>query len=1026
MKCIVVEREPPGCDMRSSRWLGRLSLFVAAMAVAIVPAPLVRGAGSGNAPVYILVIDHSTSMKLPPHETDENGNEITKWRYMTNLAATFVETAPLNAKISIYIFAGYENDADRSLPEVLQLTTHHRVLTTAEERAATAAYIAEYPEPADGRGTALNDSLAVAFEQAAKESRDNAGQYIRVMVYSDGKDEHSRADRFKDSTKLLAKYKGLVEENDNTYLFFTPLGKKPLQPPFQHPHVGIGSPLHPIPVCLNPDRIVLRNPANQPQQELNLEIDVSPLHVPLLQGKQVQVRFESDQVRVEPLTPISLKPGPVTLSLNVTNAPSLSLEQEYSGSLKFIFPKLDRHEIQSTPPDGIPIRFQKGEKLELKVTRPMPDAVFVVNSPAQFVAETLQNATVTWSVLRGSEPVLPAPDAGLKSTIGKGFPEGEYQLVVNATVPGLIAADPVTIPFRVIDIGMKIVSTDGVVIAGVPTKFTCQLTGPIEGVEWKVSGEPWALRGDAENGVQLEHTFRNVGAAGVYVIAKCPPHGTFYSKELPIDVKAQPSLSIEQPAAGSRYKYAAIQGEMNFATKLVGREGIESLDFVFRRGDTDGKVKVLDEITNVPFNSDLAPLVHEFFEEQTLDRPVEFVATAKLKPGYEKVPAPTASMILQPPNFHADIITPPKDFGLRDEITFKVTSPSHTVIGATWNLGDGTILRGTEVKHRYQRHAPKGKPYTVSVKVSTISRSGVDNAWMTSQKDLALEQRPPKVDYHLLNNESRQTQRFHFGTVSTIVAAGSGDLAIKPEGTPKIEYEVDGGTWDGGDTIAWDRVGRGSVTAKWWHADGDLGGPPTFTSTPLSVRVIQYRHVLFLLFMVPTLAVLLVVLYWCRNNRPCGWLVWVSDEPENFTRTNKKVRKYWSRRRKEARIDMHEIMKNRPSKGKYWTSGEGKKSQLIVGEVARSQGARGALRFSDYGNPAVNFEALPGATSTKRVYELLDDRAPEDDPNRHVYFQLEERDEFLVGDTITLVVAFLAAFILILWVTNEAYLVNMY
>ena len=142
------------------------------------------------------------------------------------------------------------------------------------------------------------------------------------------------------------------------------------------------------------------------------------------------------------------------------------------------------------------------------------------------------------------------------------------------------------------------------------------------------------------------------------------------------------------------------------------------------------------------------------------------------------------------------------------------------------------------------------------------------------------------------------------------------------------------------------------------------------------------------------------------------------------------MRRYWSRRTKKAMVPLPAIMEEvaRRMRSEYWTVGPGSGTHLIVSLLKRRKAVRGALDFSDRGADDVTFASVD-AMPDKRVYELLDGRAPDEpdkeEPLRHVYFLLEEKDEVPVWDFVALGGSFLALLFVVLATASYAYSWNL-
>ena len=57
-----------------------------------------------DAPIYILVIDHSGSMLQNEDMTNAAGEAVNRWEYMRQLAADFLQQSPLGTTVILYVF----------------------------------------------------------------------------------------------------------------------------------------------------------------------------------------------------------------------------------------------------------------------------------------------------------------------------------------------------------------------------------------------------------------------------------------------------------------------------------------------------------------------------------------------------------------------------------------------------------------------------------------------------------------------------------------------------------------------------------------------------------------------------------------------------------------------------------------------------------------------------------------------------------------------------------------------------------
>jgi len=966
-----------------------------------------------DAPVYILVIDHSGSMFQFRDMTDESGAPIDRWVYMCRLASDFVKSSPLGTTLHLYVFEGYEEVAGNGgTKQELRLLTKQFQLAEAA-RGEAADYVAgvrttgrrviedDFPRKAQA-GTALYDTLALAFDQAEFHSGRNPGANVRVMVYSDGEDTHSQ--KWTPAT-LEERFKQIVSKNRNVYLFFTPLGDQTIEPPFRNGNVAEGEAKHPIPLDLVPNTVTLRNPKTAPEQSFQIDLNYSPEHVKLLADKFATLVFESDDIKIQPLVRWPLTPGPRPTTLTVTNADQLQPDREYTARLRLQVPELDRHQIQVTPPDGIPVRFQAAGKLSIIDTGPRNGAVFAVGDEIPFFAVTLEGATVTWDFGDGQKAI----GHRASHTYRK---EGKFEVLVKATAPDVQDADPVTIPLKIVDIGVSLVKPTADLFAGEPVRLSCVGRGPIQRFDWFIEGT--AYPSSTPNGQSIDYKFDRPGSYPVYVRAESE-HGSFFSNELSLTVLSRPTLALVGPKRGEPYQY---RSPVELVAEVAGKP-IRAVQFSVKRSE-DGQellpesdravpVAVRDEATQVR-------LSHRFEEELTRDESLTVNATAVMVED-SSIPAPSDQMTLSAPPFAGEIVLlnePPGGFGLNEDIGFEVRCSSHQVVDVEWDFGNGETARGIATTFRFTRHRPDG--YEVRATVRTPTRD-FDTGL---RRIVNLVRRPPKADFRLSGVSGADRLKFKVGEVVAIADASTGDVG-------KAEFSVNGERLPPGQgTVTWKSPGLQQVKLSVWPSDDPDGIGPPADVIERAVRVVKIRHAVFFFVLILSIALFALVVYLCTRNQPRGWEIGVASDPDRFGPLRTKVRQFWRRRTKTAQIPMNAVVRQVAAQlhSSYWTQGDGSRTELKVSRVQRRRGQRGVLSFSDQGHGAVTFE-LQRETQAGRVYRLLDARAPEDDRLREVYFELREKESLPVWDYAAVAASFLVFLSLVLATAHAIYVVNL-
>ncbi|MFC1596998.1 PKD domain-containing protein, partial [Planctomycetota bacterium] len=974
-----------------------------------------------EAPIYILVIDHSGSMFQNEDMTNAAGAAVNRWEYMRHLAADFLRQAPIGTTVYLYVFEAYEDFGEAE--SRLAVLEKEFTLDSEEERTAEAEYVLS-PEieedipDADPNvaGTALFDTLARAFERAEFECDRQPGAYVRVMAYtditaySDRKEEQSRE---YDQAKLKQKFARLVDDKESVYLFFIPMGEEQ-DGPFKHDHVWVGSPKHPIPIYVRPNRVLLRHPREvwdqeeRTEQELTVDLCLSREHEALLGDKPASLKFESENVEAEAVGEVYLERGRSRIRLKVTNASELSVDRKYGGRLKLLLPEVAGHEIHLTPPNGVEIEFEPPGPVPLRVAYPQIEggrpAVFPLDMKIPFRVEVPQTATVhwrfpeEWKLPAGAERTEPGADPRVPYVTER---EGDFEVVITASAPGFQDAAPVRVPIKILDIGVNIKQAPPWIVAGHSATLECVGHGPVQRYEWLIQGKTWPGQG---SGLTIDHQFLWPGIHTVNVRAIHATHGIFPCREpLPVMVIPEQQLRLVSPTRGIPYRYALkSDGEMRFEAEATGGL-VQSVVFELTASATDDSKRDQQEsesgkaaatpkkVVHWSLTSDPVPVravgdrmvaefAHPFNETDTLDAPVTVSAKAVMQEGCpSEFTAPPDAMTLQEPRFKPDVVWPPDEqYGLGQDVPFRVECDSHN-FSATWDFGDGSPKKeGAAVSHRYEHHHPNDYAVTLEVERLTPVRSTTESHLMV------LLRRPPVAELEFLDADGKPTLEFAVDEPIQVKAGFAGDAGTRV-------WEVDGKPRSlDKPSLSYDEPGKHAVLLKvWWKEEGRDGVGEPADVVEVVIRICRNNIWLFLGVLILALALFAVIYRFCTRNQPLGWSIGVSHRKDRFGPLRTDVKGHWSRRTKKANIPLSAIMRDiaGPMKSNYWTAGAGSRTYLIVTPLKRGKSIRGALNFSDKGNSNVTFGSVDDAPE-KRIYELLDARAPDDDSLRHVFFEL--------------------------------------
>lgn len=474
-----------------------------------------------DAAAYLLVVDHSASMKSPTRSGKS------RWVEMQQRAVEFVKTVPLGSRVWLSVFS---SDVSKVKPYVVTIATE-------QQRNALISRIQHgYGNPTGG--TALYDTLGMAFEEAERLSQKTPGRYIAVMVFTDGKDGHSK--KWKDRNALEARFGKLIRDNRNLWLFITPLEGAP-KPLAEGSRTIYGSAKVPVSVRVSPNTVTLANPKQNPKQLATIKLDVSQQSLKFVGDQPIEIEFvpaAGDPIRARiPQSPYRIKLGTIDVLVEVTNAAQLQTDREYQGVLKLKYPDLNRHVIQGAT--SVAVVFQKSEPPKVFDLRPKSGQVFAAGQDVVMFVNTLQSAKVIWDFGDGNS------DTGHRvshayNTAGK--------KKVTVKVQGGAGTQPTAheIDLEIIDVGVTIDPLTAKINEGSPYTFTCTGRGGIQRFEWIVDGRTYQGKGD--RGESLTYTFDRAGDHVVSVRALHPKLNVD-SQELSVGVTAKPAVTIVDPQA---------------------------------------------------------------------------------------------------------------------------------------------------------------------------------------------------------------------------------------------------------------------------------------------------------------------------------------------------------------------------------------------------------------------------------------------------------------------------------------------
>ncbi len=947
--------------MALSSMISRLALSM--LIAVLVVGDAVRAQDPVDSAAYLLVIDHSGSM--------DTGTNPTRWEEMVERAVGFLEEAPLESLVWIAVFDSPARD----------MTVTERVLSSDADRESLIQHLRRQRDPSGG--TALYDTLAVAFDYASTLSERTPGRYVSVMVYTDGDDKDSRLTR----DQILEQFGQVVDQNTNVWCFLTPLvdGLAPALTPGAH--VVVGTPKRPVPVRVRPGSLQLGTPTQGP---LALELELMVGSEAAAQfTKPLRVRWEGDfPASVSPAS-LPLEPGPIELVLTPADPSSLDAQREYAGRLMLDWPEASEAVLQG--PREVTVGFQPSEPPRIVRVFPAAGAVVAVGEPVEFSVETLTGAKVRWDLL-GDGTVVREGERVRHSFTGAGTYEVELTVADPATDLETVA----TLAIEAIDIGVGINPLEGPIFAGVPFTFTCTGRGGVTGFDWYVDGRRFP--GAGPDGNRLTYTFTDPGSATVRVLAN-HPRARVESEALDVVIEAAPSLGLLEPQDAARL--GALAPHV-FRASVQGPVG--SVRWVLTR--TDGTV-LRDVVVPVDKAVSESTLEHLFDEGDAGVVRIEAVAVLAIE-GAAPLSS-TAEVEVTPPVRRVALVAPSAGAVLTAEesvrFELELDGPGFTEVewSGTWQGSDGVALSGRssvtqEGRAVWSPMLPRGESGQLRVVARTFLEGGEAGPestgdWTVAYPDVRANlsvtggsrfDDPVRfsvsgddltsVEWEFGDGrtettdalENQHTYGAHGRFIARIYVTGAGgkrrsierliDIPFDPpvasalmrvEGEESSSFAPDqiidlvnassghyvSAIWtiDGEpleadrDTLLFDDAGRGdhvlglTVTAP-RSADG---GPPVQDRLEIPFRVVRYDHALFVLGTALLVAVLGIVGRLLWGNGPSRWKFSSAlpfDMEENELTNPIRLKRYWSRWRSRALVPLDKLhLGNSPDRSRTLT-----------------------------------------------------------------------------------------------------------
>lgn len=508
--------------------------------------------------VYLLVIDHSSSMVNPDKDPATGKPSPVYWPDMQRRAERFVGIVPDGSLVRVTLFEGGgkrgAGAADR--------TESFSVRDDASRDRAMNYVKALPPPPPGGAGTALFDALLRAMAQAERLAAQRPDRHISIMLYTDGKDRDSVVT---DPEVVVAAWNRLRDRVRDAWLWYTPLAERKEDLPIPVPigeRVNYGEPKIPLPLRVRELEVGLKSPRSAASQPFRLTLAMSPRVASVLAGRTATVTFEPEagspvSARVSPAA-LPLTPGAHELAVEVAGAASLPHDRELVGRFRIAYPELPDHFVQGPP--SVRAVFDKTEQAGLRNVRPPDGSVFAVGQQVAFSAESRADATIRWEFPDGRVETGPF--------VARPFMQpGDVRVAVSASADPALPPTRASVTVRIVDVGADVASP-GRVLAGRPTTLRATVRGEGARVRWEVDDSSWAGEGPA--GETLGHTFPAAGRYRVRAVA-VSPLGEFPSREVTLDVEDAPGAAIVTPASGTEVELGAPLALEAVATGRVER-----------------------------------------------------------------------------------------------------------------------------------------------------------------------------------------------------------------------------------------------------------------------------------------------------------------------------------------------------------------------------------------------------------------------------------------------------------------------
>ncbi len=624
----------------------------------------------------LLLLDHSGSMN---EKTTRSGPDPkpTRWQQLRSDVSVTLDSVRLGAVLWVGVFEGRPKRDGRYQDPIIMQTREFRLTSEAHREQARAWLNSISEPPKDGTpntgigGTALFDSMAITFRRGLQLSAAQPGRGVKVFVFTDGDDTHSRDYRQRaippDQANAPEYAKRLILE-DQFPQFYGDVEGTPFRlyefrldqkPPKIQIFLGAKPPA-PLPSPAEKGEHMGLQILFEPEPK-TFEIlkKAGPIEVGLAYEPQTvaKVRDALDASVGNPTALLELQndgKACVRFDLKITNAAALDSKKPYAGAINLTFPEIGYHKV--TAPCRVPIKFQPLNKYDIFGHMPI-GGLFLVGKEIDFLAFTDSNAKVTWTF--GDQQ----SGSGLEAKHRYLLP-GEKQVTVTATHPVSNLSDVKQFTINVVLLRLAIEPLTKPLLAGVP------FSASVAGSSREFREVDWALYKGSElvspvTRLALDGTARfEMKDPGVYkLLATGFSDIETVTAETTVNVLPMPSARIGEPAEN---KLATLGTTIQFKGRVD--DDAQLIDDVVWVLQMDGKQQ-MEEFPSA-INEKHEVLWQHIFDTKLGHCRATVQLKPRMKPGapaFVHVASAMVHLELMPPDYSMRIVKPvagdPLEFG---------------------------------------------------------------------------------------------------------------------------------------------------------------------------------------------------------------------------------------------------------------------------------------------------------------------------------------------------------------------------